>query len=242
MPENWSGWARASVSESADCFLTMDQPFNYFQLFLFATAIAAIPMLAVTMTSYTKIVVVLNIVRNALGVQQTPPNMALNGLAVIMTLYIMAPIFSDCYDRVKAQNNQFQTIADYELLVTDGGQPIKSFLTRHTTDRHRQFFILSAGRIWGERDYTPPKQTDFMVLIPAFMVGELTRAFEIGFLLYLPFIAVDLVVTNILMALGLSMVSPVVLSVPFKLFLFVIVDGWARLVNGLVLSYAVPTG
>lgn len=220
----------------------MDQPFNYLQLFLFATLIAAIPMLAVTMTSYTKIVVVLNIVRNALGVQQTPPNMALNGLAVILTLYIMAPVLSDCYDRIKAQNNAFQTISDYELLVTDGGQPVKSFLMRHTSERQRQFFILSSDRVWGDRAHTPPQPTDFKILVPAFMVGELTRAFEIGFLLYLPFIAVDLVVTNILMALGLSMVSPVVLSVPFKLFLFVIVDGWARLVNGLVLSYAVPTG
>lgn len=219
----------------------MDQQINLFQLILFGTAIAAIPMLAVTMTSYTKIVVVLNIVRNALGVQQTPPNMALNGLAVILTIYIMAPVLSDSYARIKAQDNQFQSFADYERALTDGGEPIKAFLKRHTNERQRQFFILASDRIWGEQAHTPPKQTDFIVLVPAFMVAELTRAFETGFLLYLPFIAVDLVVTNILMALGLSMVSPVVLSVPFKLFLFVIVDGWARLVNGLVLSYAVPT-
>ncbi len=218
----------------------MDQPVNLFQIILFGTAVAAIPMLAVTMTSYTKIVVVLNIVRNALGVQQTPPNMALNGLAVILTLYIMAPVLSDAYARVKAQDNPLQSFADYERAITDGGQPVKQFLMRHTNERQRQFFVLSSDRVWGDMAHTPPQQTDFIVLVPAFMVAELTRAFEIGFLLYLPFIAIDLVVTNILMALGLSMVSPVTLSVPFKLFLFVIVDGWARMANGMVLSYAVP--
>lgn len=219
----------------------MEQPANLLQLVLIGTSVAVFPLLAVVMSSYTKIVVVFYIVRNALGVQQTPPNLALNGLAVILTLYIMAPVVSDAYVEIKA-HERYQTFEDYESAFNKASAPVREFLTDHSTPQGRQFFIVSSDRVWGDRAHALPEPTDLIVLVPAFMTAELTKAFQIGFLLYLPFIAIDLVVTNILMALGMMMVSPVVLSVPFKLFLFVIVDGWTRMVNGLVLSYAVPGG
>ncbi len=219
----------------------MEQPANFFQVVLIGTTVAVLPLLAVVMSSYTKIVVVFYIVRNALGVQQTPPNLALNGLAVILSLYIMAPVVSEAYQEIK-DHDRYQTFEDFEYAYTKASQPIRAFLTDHSTPKGRQFFIVSADKVWGDRAHSLPQSTDLIVLVPAFMVAELTKAFEIGFLLYLPFVAIDLVVTNLLMALGMMMVSPVVLSVPFKLFLFVIVDGWTRMVNGLVLSYAVPGG
>ncbi|WP_425491866.1 hypothetical protein [Luteimonas saliphila] len=320
--------------------------------------LALAPFVAVMVTSFTKIVVVLSLLRNALGLQQVPPNVVINGLAIVLSIYVMYPVILDTYDAVtahqqgrpvpasvqaqvearqraqaerarvqaeraaqRAQSAQGQaaapdagdaplaadepaptspaaadalqaeseaeasraadadadaepgplfrnvttgeapvaTAAEPEIVVPAptpppaldagsegarllamfeaGKEPLRTFLIRHSNDAERGFFLRSA------RSLLPPERRDalsvddFIVVIPAFTVSELTAAFQIGFLIFLPFLIIDLVVANILLALGMMMMSPTTVSLPFKLLLFVLIDGWAKLVHGLVLTY-----
>jgi type III secretion protein R len=181
--------------------------------------LALVPILVVITTSFVKISVVLQLVRNALGVQQIPPNMALYGLAAILSFYIMAPAAQNMY------------------AVVRGAEPLRGFMLKHSRPQLRQFFMNTAKELWDEKLLKGLKEDHFLILMPSFMVSELTSAFEIGFLLYLPFIVIDLIVSNILLAMGMMMVSPVTISLPLKLFLFVMVDGWGRLIRGLVMTY-----
>ena len=199
---------------------------------------AMVPLLVVLTTSFVKITVVLSLVRNALGVQQIPPNMALYGLALIVTFYIMAPVAQHMYATVQAEPAATDSIDHLARTTLRGAEPLRSFLLRHSRPQQRRFFLETAGKLWDPSMVAGLKDSDFIVLVPAFLVSELTSAFEMGFLLYLPFIVIDLVVSNILLAMGMMMVSPVTVSLPLKLFLFVMVDGWSRLIHGLVLSYA----
>lgn len=200
--------------------------------------LALLPLVVVMTTSFVKISVVLSLVRNAIGVQQIPPNMALNGLALILSCYIMAPVGQHAYDSVRAEPAATQSVAQFGAAVLHGAEPLRAFLLRHSRPPQRAFFLQTARDMWGPQLAAQLSEEHFMVLAPAFMVSELTSAFEIGFLLYLPFVVIDLIVSNILLAMGMMMVSPVTISLPLKLFLFVAVDGWARLIRGLVLSYA----
>jgi type III secretion protein R len=212
----------------------MTDPLNL----LFVLALAAlVPFLAVVSTSFVKISVVLMLVRNSLGVQNIPPNTALNALAIILSGYIMAPVFVETYDIVSAGHYNFATTDGMKSAYEAGKGPLLGFLTRHAADREKAFFMEAARNLW------PPKMSDSIatdniaIILPAFTVSQLREAFEIGFLLYLPFIAIDLIVSNILLAMGMMMVSPLTISLPFKLFLFVMVDGWSRLILGLVKTY-----
>ncbi|MEJ0035282.1 MAG: type III secretion system export apparatus subunit SctR [Gammaproteobacteria bacterium] len=209
-----------------------------FELALALGAMALAPLLVVMTTCFVKIAVVLSLVRNAMGVQQIPPNIALYGLAAIVTFYIMAPVGQNMYESVKAEPAATQSVAQLGQAALRGAEPLRTFLTQHSRPEQRQFFLDSAGKLWPPSMVAGMKDTDFIVVVPAFMVSELTAAFEMGFLLYLPFIVIDLIVSNILLAMGMMMVSPVTISLPLKLFLFVMVDGWSRLIHGLVLSYA----
>ncbi|MGF6955249.1 type III secretion system export apparatus subunit SctR [Paraburkholderia youngii] len=205
-------------------------------LFIVVLAISVIPFFAMVVTSYTKIVVVLGLVRNALGVQQVPPNMVLNGIAIIISAYVMAPIgiaamgnFKPAQGASSAQN----VVSGFDA----AREPFRQFLKKHTGTGEIQFFLRSAGSIWPKEQAQELKPDDLIVLAPSFTLTELTDAFKIGFMLYIAFVAVDLIVANVLMAMGLNQVSPTNVSIPFKLMLFVVMDGWSHLIHGLVLTY-----
>jgi type III secretion protein R len=194
--------------------------------------------LVVTSTAFLKISIVLFLVRSALGAQQVPPNIVIYGAALILTVFICAPVAQQMYDGVSAPGQRFETFDDYRQAFDRAQLPVKNYLQRFTNRQERQFFLDATERVWPENMRQRAQGDDLTILVPAYMIGELKRAFEIGFLLYLPFVTIDLVVTTILMAMGMSMVSPTIISIPFKLFLFIAIDGWSRLMHGLVISYA----
>jgi type III secretion protein R len=202
------------------------------------TAAGLIPLFVVTMTGFLKIAVVMFLIRNALGVQQTPPNLVLYGIAIILTVYVTSPLLGSIYARLNARPVDFSSVENLTAMANDVKQPIQTELIRFARPQERQFFLSATQRIWPQDARADVKDDDLVVLLPAFVSSELTRAFEIGFLLYLPFLVIDLVVSNILMAMGMIMVSPTLISVPLKLFLFVGVNGWSRLMHGLILSYS----
>jgi len=216
----------------------MSEPLNPIGIIFFLTAAGLIPLFVVTMTGFLKISVVMFLVRNALGIQQTPPNMLLYGIALVLTAYVSAPLMSNIYERLAAHPTDFKSVESLTATASELKQPIQAYLIRYTQLRERQFFLSATTRIWPEEARADVKDDDLAVLMPAFVGSELTRAFEIGFLLYLPFLVIDLVVSNVLMAMGMMMVSPTLISIPLKLFLFVSVDGWSRLMHGLILSYS----
>jgi type III secretion protein R len=206
-------------------------------LLVVAFAIGLLPFVAMMVTSYTKIVVVLGLLRNALGVQQVPPNMVLNGLALIVSAYIMAPLVMDSVDAMKAQGAPLTGAAQIGQVIDVAREPVRQFLAKHAEQREKNFFLKSAATVWPAQRAQQLKEDDLIVLAPAFTLSELTAAFKIGFLLYIAFVVVDLVIANVLLALGLSQVTPTQVAIPFKLLLFVVLDGWSTLMHNLVLTY-----
>lgn len=206
--------------------------------------LAVLPFVIMLLTSFMKIVVVLSLLRNALGVQQTPPNQVLNGIALLMTVYVMFPTGLAMYNSskdvmAKSPTEIFSSeSAAYLITVVDSAkEPLRSFLQRNTTIKHMNSFYQIAYRIFPEPYKTQLKNTDFIILIPSFITAQLKTAFEIGVLVYLPFFVIDLVVSNILLAMGMMMLSPLTIALPIKLLLLVMTDGWTVLIQGLVLSY-----
>jgi type III secretion protein R len=209
-------------------------------LITLAIVVGVLPFAALTMTCFTKLVVVFGLLRAALGIQQVPPNMVLSGIAMILSIYIMAPVGMDAADALRQHNfaNDKRLSFNDTMLVYDAvKKPLKGFLEKHTKDRDRRFFLKSAESIWPAERAKELKNDDLMVLVPSFTLSELTKAFQIGFIIYLVFVVVDLVIANVLLALGMSMIAPTTISIPFKLLLFVMLDGWSELMHGLVLSY-----
>ena len=188
------------------------------------------PFLLMMVTSYVKIVVVTSLVRNALGVQQVPPAMVMNGLAIILTVFIMAPVASDTMKLVEKPSEMLETLQAVS-------PPLRQFLEKNTSPAILQEFMGTAQRIWPEHQRQSITRDNMFILVPAFTITELTKAFQIGFLLYLPFVAIDLIISNVLLAMGMMMVSPMTISLPFKLLLFVTLDGWLKISQGLLLSY-----
>jgi type III secretion protein R len=199
--------------------------------------LALVPLLLVTMTSFLKFAVVLAIVRNALGVQQIPPNIALYGLALLLTVYVMAPVGRDMAEIMAGTPGATTDVRAFVAEIPKAAEPLRQFMVRNSKPEQREFFISTAQRLWPPKHSANVSESDFWIVTPAFLVSELTSGFEIGFLLYLPFIVIDLVISNILMAMGMMMVSPVTISLPLKLFLFVMVDGWSRLIHGMVQTF-----
>lgn len=212
---------------------------NTFGLIVFATVLGLIPLGMLLLTAFVKISVVFFILRNAIGLQQTPANLVLSGFAAVLAMFISAPVMTDVYSELRSPAQRFQSVQDWERAFTNGSQPVKKFLVKHTTVVERTFFATAAQKVWGRPDAPALEEDSLFVLIPSFMMHEITAAFKIGFMLYLPFLAIDLIVANVLMALGMMMMSPTIVAVPFKLLLFVAADGWNQLVRGLILSYAV---
>lgn len=210
---------------------------------IFLIAIMAVfslaPFMAVLVSSFVKIVVVIHMVRSALGLQQVPPSLAVNGIAIILSIYVMAPVLMDAYDRFQQYGIEVSDIKNPDLkdALIDASTPLKGFLIKHASLDERKFFVHSTQKLWPERYAKKVKDDDLLILIPSFLISELTAALQIGFLLFLPFIIIDMIIANILISMGMIMVAPVTISLPFKVLLFVMVDGWTKLVHGLILSY-----
>jgi type III secretion protein R len=261
--------------------------------------LAMAPFVAVMVTAFTKIVVVLSLLRNALGLQQVPPNVVINGLAIVLSIYVMYPVILDTQAAITARMEgrlplqaqpansspalkAAQTVVpapapqrsplpsavlgedasasaatDGEsysatplqpltgrmdlkqllALAEAGKEPLRAFLMKNSSDNERAFFLRTSQRLLTPERRNTVSANDFIVIVPAFTVSELTSAFKIGFLIFLPFLIIDLVISNILQSLGMMMLSPTTISLPFKLLLFVMIDGWAKLLHGLVLTY-----
>ena len=209
-------------------------------LIFLGAAVGLLPLVFMMTTSYVKVLVVLLLVRNALGVQQIPPQMVINGLALILTIFIMAPVASDTMTLIeKEAANATAAVTPVSLIEAADrvSPPLKKFLAKNTDERVTNVLIDTAKRIWPERLHEAATKESWAIAIPAFTITELTKAFQIGFVLYLAFIAIDLIISNILLAMGMMMVSPMTISLPFKLLLFVTLDGWLKITQGLLLSY-----
>jgi flagellar biosynthesis protein FliP len=202
------------------------------QLVGLLTVLSLAPSIVVMMTSFTRIVVVLSLLRSAIGLQSAPPNAVMISLALFLTAFIMAPTFQDAY------TNGIEPVVNNQIELTEGFartmKPMRAFMLAHARETDLRLFVDLANLP------QPESQADLetRIIIPAFMISELRRAFEIGFLIYLPFLIIDMVVSSILMAMGMMMLPPQVVSLPFKLIFFVLVDGWALLAGSLVRSYA----
>ncbi len=213
-------------------------------LILALAAMGLVPFALMMVTSFVKISVVLSIVRSALGTQQIPPTQVITGLAVILTVYIMAPVGQDMYraagmDLWAKGPGVFssETVGTLLGAASKSKEPLREWLMKKITTKDRSLFFNLAKKMRKGEDRDAVQSDDFMVIIPAFVVSELKEAFQIGFLLFVPFIVIDMVVANILLALGMHMLSPTTISMPFKLLLFVLVDGWYLIAKGLVIGY-----
>jgi flagellar biosynthetic protein FliP len=201
------------------------------QLLALVTILSLAPSILVMVTSFTRIVVVLSLLRTALGTATAPPNAVLSGLALFLTAFIMAPTFEQSY-RQGIQPLLAGQIREAEAFERTA-EPFKDFMLKHVRPKDLELFLDMSRQ---PRPATA-QQTPLQVLIPAFMISELRRAFEIGFLLFIPFLIIDLVVSSILISMGMMMVPPVTVALPFKLIFFVLVDGWSLVVGSLVQSY-----
>jgi len=189
-----------------------------------------------TLTSFVKLSVVFMILRQSLGLQQVPSNLVLMALTGFTAVFISMPVFSASLAALSEADPVTTSLTGLVRLWQVGIEPFQTFILRNTDSQHLDFFVLISEDLWQGSGMVGSRE-DFIIQVPAFMISELTEAFRIGFLIYLPFVAIDIAVTAILMALGMQMVQPNIIATPFKLLTFVFVDGWARLVEGLVMSY-----
>jgi len=208
--------------------------------------LALVPFVGMMVTSFVKIAVVLSITRQAIGMQQAPPTTVITGMAIILTVYVMQPVGLQIYNRVDkliAIQRGGDVLAKENVdIIVDAlklsKEPIKAFLVKNSTEKDRQMFYRTAYRMRAAEDRASLAADDLIILTPAFIISELSKAFQIGFIIFIPFLVIDMVVSNILMALGMQMLSPTTISLPFKILLFVLVDGWYLITKGLVLGYA----
>ncbi len=202
------------------------------KILLLLTVLTLAPAAIILTTSFTRIIIVLSLVRNALGIQRVPPNQVIVGLALFLTFFIMTPTFEEI--NVNALQPYLAGEIDQETALTSAVSPMRDFMFAQVEEKELSLFIEASG---AER---PRNHDDIstLVLIPAFVISELKKAFVIGFLIYLPFIIVDMVVASILMSLGMMMLPPVMISLPFKLLLFVLVDGWYLVIKSLITTFS----
>jgi type III secretion protein R len=213
--------------------------------FIAMAAVSILPFILLLMTSFVKIAVVLSILKSALGTPQIPPSQVITGLALILTLYVMSPTGERMFRAIEpdlARGTSAELLSVQSLEVLGGAaekakEPLREFLLKHASPRDRSLFHAMALRMRTPDERVGITDRDFLVLVPAFLASELRRAFEIGVLLFIPFLVVDMVISNLLLALGMHMLSPTTVSLPFKLLLFVLADGWQLLLRGLVQSY-----
>lgn len=200
------------------------------QLIILMASLSLIPLVVVSMTSFLRYMIVFSILKTALGTQQVPPAIVLVGMSLILTMYTMAPVFGEIGQKLDPIMRRNGSVVQ---MMVSGSEPLKTFMMRQTRQSDIAFFL----QLSRNKPPESPKDLGLWEVAPAFMVSELRTAFEIGFIIFIPFIVIDLVVANILLALGMMMLSPTIISLPFKILIFVAVDGWSLIVNGLVQSF-----
>ena len=204
------------------------------QILALMTALTLLPAMLMMMTAFTRILIVLAFLRQALGTMQTPSNQILVGLALFLTFFIMAPVFERINERALVP--YLNETLTFEEAVREGKQPLQEFMLAQTRESDLALFVQLSGR----EALESADQVPFSLLAPAFITSELMTAFQIGFMLFMPFLIIDLVVASTLMAMGMMMLSPMMISFPFKLMLFVLVDGWGLIMNTLAASFYIP--
>ena len=202
------------------------------QILILMSALTILPSLVLGMTSFTRIIIVMSILRQALGTQQTPPNQVLIAISLFLTFFIMAPTFNKVYDEAAVPYMKNELAA--EDAVNTASNQIKNFMVKNT----RKTDLIMFTELAGLEKFDKVSDIPFRIALPAFMTSELKTAFQIGFLLFLPFLVIDMVISSILMSLGMMMLSPMLVALPFKLLLFVLVDGWSMTVGSLVSTFS----
>jgi len=199
--------------------------------------LSLVPFAVMMLTSFSKITVVLSLARSAMGTQQAPPTVILTGLAAVLTAHIMAPVVERMAHAGEAASVRLESGADYLAAARAASEPLREFLLKHASPEERARFADLARELRPPEEASLVSDTDLAVIVPAFAITELAEAFHIGFLVFLPFLVLDMLVANVLLALGMQSLSPTQVSLPFKILLFVAVDGWALLARGLILGY-----
>lgn len=221
------------IDISVDKASTPKEYVGNIKLLIMLTVITLLPSFIVMMTSFTRIIVVLGFMRNALGTQQAPPNQVLVGLALFLTVFIMAPTYN------KLNNDALKPFMEnkitQEQAIEKGSKPIREFMLKQTRKKDLELFVEVSKT---DKKNLTEQNVPLYVVVPAFVISELKTAFKIGFLLYIPFLIIDIVVASVLMSMGMFMLPPVMISLPFKILLFVMVDGWYLLVKALIMSYS----
>ena len=201
------------------------------QTLLLLTALTFLPAIMLMMTGFTRIIIVLSLLRQALGTPAAPPNQVIIGLALFLTLFVMSPVVDKIY------SDAYQPFADNKISMTQalekGAVPLRTFMLRQTRETDLGLFL----KLSGSPEVKSPEQVPMKVLIPAYVTSELKTAFQIGFVVFIPFLVIDMVVASVLMSMGMMMVSPTIISLPFKIMLFVLADGWGLLIGSLVQSF-----
>ena len=200
------------------------------QMLVVMTVFSLIPLVFCCMTSFLRFVIVFSMLKTAMGTQSVPPSIVIIGLSMILTFFTMGPTFQKMYDM---GNVPYQKTQNMVLAIEEGSKPLKEFMMKQTRESDLEFFV----QLSKHRQPETPDEITLWEVAPAYIMSELKTAFEIGFVIFVPFIVLDLVIANILLALGMFMLSPTIISLPFKLLIFIAVDGWALIVQGLVQSY-----
>jgi flagellar biosynthetic protein FliP len=201
------------------------------QTLLFLTALSFLPALLLMMTAFTRIIIVLALLRQALGTLQSPPNQVMVGLSLFLTFFVMAPVFDKIY--AEAYKPFMEERMAFTEALDKGAAPLKAFMLRQTRQEDLALFV----KLSNSAPLNGPEAVPLKILVPAYVISELKTAFQIGFVIFIPFLIIDMVVASVLMSMGMMMLSPVVISLPFKLMLFVLVDGWNLLIASLVQSF-----
>lgn len=208
-----------------------------YALIILLVVLSILPFIVISCTSFLKIAVVFSLLRNALGIQQIPPNMAIYGMALILTFFIMAPVGMVINDNLQQHPFSLEDENLFDSLEQNVIEPYMVFLKKNTKDKQIRYFSRIGSEVWPKKYQQRLNANSLFVMLPAFGVTQLDEAFKIGLLLYLPFVAIDLIVSNILLAMGMMMVSPTTISLPFKIMLFIIAGGWQYLIEKLILSF-----
>nr|WP_234421305.1 flagellar type III secretion system pore protein FliP [Erythrobacter sp. EC-HK427] len=233
MPELPASGIGGALERALDGANGEEAPLSFsLQILLLMSLLTILPALVLMMTSFTRIIIVLAILRQALGLQQSPPNQVLIGLSLFLSLFIMAPTLEQV--NTQAIEPYAAGTMEADVAIEAAGDAFHSFMIRQTRTTDLAMFADMAG----QSEFADPAGVPFSILLPAFVTSELKTAFQIGFMLFLPFLVIDLVVASVLMSLGMMMLSPTIISLPFKLLLFVLIDGWALLMGSLAMSFA----
>ena len=218
----------SSVGENGEATYSLS-----LQILVLMTVLTVVPSIILGMTAFTRVIIVLSILRQALGTQQTPPNQVLIAIALFITFYVMSPIFEVLYDT--AINPYLEGTETAQMAIAIGTDILKEFMVANTRSDTMNMFAEMAG----EGPFQDTQSIPLSIVLPSFITSELKTAFEIGFLIFLPFLVIDIVIASILMSLGMMMLSPMLISLPFKLLLFVLVDGWAMTIGSLSSTFVV---